>query len=197
MSGEGTARLFVAVDPPQELCAELTAWARLVADVYAQSAHGSRMRVLARDSLHLTLCFLGSRPVEEIEPLAEAVRECVAPVGELELGAPLLLPPRRPRALAVEIRDPGGELSRLQAQVVSSVSGASSWEPSERRGFRAHVTVARMGGDSRRQPALGPLPATPQLSFRATRICLYRSWLEPAGACYEELWGSELPQLPH
>ncbi len=196
MSREGTARLFVAVDPPQELCAELTAWARLVADVYAQSAQGPRMRVLAGDSLHLTLCFLGSRPVEEIDSLAEAVSECVAPVGELELGAPLLLPPRRPRALAVEIRDPGGELTRLRARIVSSVSGVSSWEPSERRGFRAHVTVARMAGDARRQPALGPLPATPQLSFRATRICLYRSWLDPAGARYEELWGSELPILP-
>jgi 2'-5' RNA ligase len=154
------------------------------------------MRVLARDSLYLTLCFLGSRPGEEIEPLAEAVSECVAPVGELELGAPLLLPPRRSRALAVEIRDPSDDLARLQGQVVRAVSRVSSWEPTERHGFRAHVTVARMSGDSRRQPALGPLPATPQLSFRAKRICLYRSWLDPAGARYEELSGVELPQPP-
>jgi 2'-5' RNA ligase len=98
--------------------------------------------------------------------------------------------------LAVEIRDPTDELARLQSRVVAGASRACSWEPGERRAFRAHVTVARMGGDPRRRPAPGPLPATPPLRFRARRICLYRSWLEPEGARYEELAGCELPQAP-
>ncbi len=192
--GEG-ARLFVAVDLPPGVCEELAAWGRLVAASAPKGRpSGSRpaVRALAAESLHLTLCFLGSRPLAEIAALSAVVGECSTGVGELSVGAPLLLPPRRPRALAVEIRDPGGELARLQRHLTTAISRACSWEPTERRGFHPHVTVARMRTDSRHLPTGQPLPATPQLHFTPRRIGLYRSWLAPEGASYETVASCEL-----
>jgi 2'-5' RNA ligase len=188
MSRGATARLFVAVDPPLSVREELVEWARGVA-VAARAAGSSRgaLRLLDAESLHLTLCFLGSRPVGEIEALAAALAPCAEQPCELYVGAPLWLPPRRPHALAVEIHDRAGELARVQQRVSTALSSASAWRP-ERRRFRPHITLARVrrgaGDRSGRERAL---PATPRLSFTAETIVMYRSWLAPEGASYEEL----------
>jgi 2'-5' RNA ligase len=194
MPRSGTARLFVAVDPPVEVCEELAAWARAAAaglDTGGGSRGAARLRLLAPEGLHLTVCFLGARPVQEIEAIGAALSSCAVYVGELRAGAPVWLPPRRPRALAVEVHDEGGgELSALHASVGSAVSAVSGWTP-ERRRFRAHITLARVGARfaaERRASGLEPgLPATPRLAFAPEAIVLYRSWLSPAGATYEPL----------
>jgi RNA 2',3'-cyclic 3'-phosphodiesterase len=188
------ARLFVAADPPASVREQLAAWARGVRASLGSGGAGrgrEALRLVDVDSLHLTLCFLGDRPVGEIDALADALRSCPERSCELSVGAPLWLPPRRPRALAVEIDDPDGELAQIQAQVCGALCEASGWEPQRRR-FRAHVTVARM-----REGALGasyarPLEPTPQLRFAPESIVLYRSWLAPAGATYEALETREL-----
>jgi 2'-5' RNA ligase len=194
MSRGATARLFVAVDPPPEVCAELTAWARALAGCAGtgqdRSARGA-LRVLDAQSLHLTLCFLGSRPVGEMDALGSALGACTEHVGELSVGVPLWLPPKRPRALAVEIGDPREDLARLQERVAAALAEGSGWTPQRRR-FRAHITVARMRSDARPTSSLRPLPATPRLRFTLRRIALYRSWLEPAGATYESVASYEL-----
>ncbi len=178
-----TARLFAAVALPGAVCDQLSAWARA-------AVRSARMpaRVLDDESLHLTLCFLGNRPVAEIDALADALGTCAGHSCELRVGAPLWLPPRHPRALAVEIADRGGELARLQAELSAALAQAGTWRP-ERRRFRAHVTVARMraGERSPAQPAQPMLPATPQLCFVASSVGLYRSWLAPTGATYERI----------
>jgi RNA 2',3'-cyclic 3'-phosphodiesterase len=202
MSRGATARLFVAVDPPLEVREQLAEWARGVtaAAREAGSARGS-LRLLNAESLHLTLCFLGSRPVGEIEALAAALAAAVEDACELSVGAPLWLPPRRPHALAVEIHDRDGELARVQERVGGALVGASSWQP-ERRRFRPHITLARVRGrvGGGRRATTGTagagvdrpgrelsLPPTPRLRFTPETIVLYRSWLEPAGATYEAL----------
>jgi RNA 2',3'-cyclic 3'-phosphodiesterase len=201
MSRGATARLFAALDPPAEVGEQLAAWARAVAAGWGSGTARRPqrpVRVLDASSLHLTICFLGARPVAEIEPLAAALGSCTARVGELSVGAPLRLPPRRPRALAVEIHDRDGELARLQRDVSDALAGASSWEPEQRR-FRAHITLARMLADTttvreRRSAGEPPLlPPTPQLRFTPGSIILYRSWLDPAGATYEALATCDLP----
>jgi 2'-5' RNA ligase len=195
-----TARLFVAVDPPTIVCDELLAWTRsAVAKMSLQwpSAGPAPLRLLEPEALHVTLCFLGARPVGEIETIGAVLSASARHVGELFLGVPLWLPPRRPRALAVEIQDRAAELARLQAAVREAVAGATGWE-GERRGFRGHITVARMRGRAaqRRSPqADDALPATPQLSFTPSSVVLYRSWLSRAGATYEALASCELPSL--
>jgi 2'-5' RNA ligase len=191
MSRGAVARLFVAVDPPSQACEELAAWARgASAGLGLRTGKGGRppLRLLAPETLHLTLCFLGSRPVAEIEAIAGALSPGRGPVGELRVGAPLWLPPRRPRALAVEVHDDAGELTALQAEVSRAIAEVSGWEP-ERRRFRAHITLARIGArvllrSSRDESSL---PATPPLRFIPAALILYRSWLSPAGATYEPL----------
>jgi RNA 2',3'-cyclic 3'-phosphodiesterase len=193
MARGATARLFVAVDPPQSAREQLLAWARGVASrLSAQRPRGAlgELRVLESEALHVTLCFLGSRPVAEIDTIDSALLECDGGVGELEVGAPLWLPPRRPRALAVEVHDRGGGLTSLQSSVTRALARATDWQV-ERRRFRAHLTVARAHGrPPSRRGAAGyepSLPATPQVSFIPGAMILYRSWLSRAGASYEPL----------
>jgi 2'-5' RNA ligase len=197
MSRPATARLFVAIDPPAAMREQLAAWARLAVAAVA-SGRGSvprGVRLLQPETMHVTLCFIGSRPVEEIEMIAAAVDGLAAAGGELFLGAPLWLPPRRPRSLALAVHDCHGELAALHEAVRSALAGAIDWQP-ERRRFRAHVTVARLGREpSRRRREDGGervAPPTPQLSFVPAEVVLYRSWLAPAGASYEALAASAL-----
>jgi len=198
-----TARLFVALDPPAQARRALAGWARAAAGAIAGPSTGQgrgAMRLLDAEQLHLTLCFLGARPVEEIGALAAALEGCEAHVGELSLGGPLWLPPRHPRALAVAVGNPDGTLERLAHSVAVALAAAGGWEP-ERRRFRAHITVARLpgGGRSPRRGAErpGPLPPTPALCFLPGSMSLYRSWLEPSGAIHEPLlsWSLQQPQL--
>jgi 2'-5' RNA ligase len=193
MSGGATARLFVAVDVQAAVREELVIWARSVAAGLGSRVRertGQPLRLLEPEGLHLTLCFLGARPVEEIEAITAALGDCAQQVGELSVGAPVWLPPRRPRALAVEIHDAGGELEGIQETVAREISRATVWEP-ERRRFRAHITVARVRESAARHgrsAGEGPrLPATPQLRFTPESIVLYRSWLSPAGASYQAI----------
>lgn len=179
------------MDPPADAGGRLSEWARSVSRGGVQRSGRPTLRVLGPRSLHLTLLFLGERPVEEIDTLAEALAagaEAGRPC-ELEVGAPVWLPPRRPRALAVEVHDRSGELARLQGAVAEALSSAAGL-PRPRR-FRAHITLARMRAETRGDRS-GPLPATPQLRFLVEEVVLYRSLLEPQAARYERVASAPL-----
>lgn len=177
------ARVFVALDPPAWVSDELGRWAR-----GALRGRGG-LRVLDPEGMHVTLCFLGHRPLDELADIGTLTLECARAVDELELGAPLWLPPRRPRALSIEVHDRAHELAALQADVSRALSEGIGWQP-ERRAFRPHLTVARMregAGPRDRQ-----LPPTPQLAFAGESLTLYRSHLARDGATYEPLARAEL-----
>jgi RNA 2',3'-cyclic 3'-phosphodiesterase len=197
MSHADTARLFVAIDPPRAVREQLAAWARLAiagAEQRGAQQRAGKARLLDPETMHLTLCFLGSRPVQELTPIVDAMQGIGAFEVQLSLGAPLWLPPRRPRTLALAVHDRDGELARLHGAVVEALGDAIDWRP-ERRRFRAHITVARLGRERSRVGRSGAseqpsLAATPQLSFTARQVMLYRSWLAQAGASYEALGAS-------
>ncbi len=219
MSHPATARLFIALDSPRAVCEELAAWARAavrqaVANGGEQAAPSRRrgrtqggrpnllhgMRPIAPETMHITVCFLGSRPVEEIQMLSALVESCAQPpMGQASIGAPLWLPPRHPRALAVEVHDDSGTLAQLHRIVSADLSaaGLASAAPTHgagHRAFRPHVTVARLRqGTAPRERGLEP---TPQLSFLPQRLVLYRSWLSPEGASYEALASSPMTPAP-
>jgi 2'-5' RNA ligase len=176
-----TARLFVAIDPPARAREALCAWARgALGPMQGRGSGASRpLRLLAPELLHVTICFLGSRPVEEIQAIGQTLGECATAVGELSVGAPLWLPPRRPRALAVELHEPTGELARLH----DALGTALAVEQARHRRFRPHITLARMRDGA--APRARELPPTPQLEFTPRELVLYRSWLSPEGAEYE------------
>jgi RNA 2',3'-cyclic 3'-phosphodiesterase len=184
MTRGATARLFVALDLPAPVRAECARWARAAA--LSARPDGGRLRLLHPELLHVTLCFLGEQPTGRIETLARSVASvCPAAVGELALGAPLWLPPRRPRALAVELHDDAEcALESLRDALARALAAACGFVP-ERRRFRPHVTVARL--HPRDAPSERGLPATPVLAFLPRTLTLYRSWLLPSEARYEAL----------
>jgi 2'-5' RNA ligase len=172
-----TERLFVALDLP--------AAARTALAGVRERADPRIWRPVAEESLHVTLAFLGHLPEGSSERAGEVVRACAGPATDLALGAALLLPPRRPRVLTVEIEDRSGELGALQARLSAALASAGLYEP-ERRAFRPHVTVARLRAGERAPRELevdGPAP----VAFDGAAVTLYRSRLSRAGARYEPL----------
>lgn len=174
------ARLFVALELPEPVRLALGQWR---SDRLGAVDPGLRMTRL--DDLHVTLCFLGSRPIDEIGAVAAScgvVSGCARPV--LTVGGPAWLPPRRPRVLAVDLDDQQGTLGRLQAELASALMRGGLYEP-ERRPFRAHVTVARVA--ARARVAAVELPPPAPLSFVGASVVLMRSRLGRDGARYEAL----------
>ncbi len=222
-----TGRLFLAVDPPAAVRAELGRWARAALAPGVPQGGGREPRAGSRerpgggrepragireraggrrerpgrspsdgirrvgvDGLHITVCFLGEQPLDLVEEIGEIVRGAVIDLatggfsaGPLAVGAPVWLPPRRPRALALEIHDEAGGLTALYEDLRLRLGSAIGWEP-ERRRLRAHITLARLRTWAPPPECVEPTPA---LVFEPESITLYRSRLEPDGAVYEGL----------
>jgi RNA 2',3'-cyclic 3'-phosphodiesterase len=179
------ARLFVALDLPEEVREGLVAWQRGFDD--------SALRPVKPESLHMTLVFLGYHPEKEIERISEAALGVEAPAPEIELAPePVGVPRgRRPRLFALDAPSEGAV--ELQWQVEERLVEARFYEP-EKRPFWPHLTVARVKPEKRgsRKPALvesppGRIPEQLFRPFTALRLTLYRSHLRPQGAEYVPL----------
>ncbi len=180
-----TGRLFVAVDVPDGVRAGLAAWARSVV--------GSRddLRLVAPEALHLTLVFLGDRPLARVPDIDAVMRAAVDGPVPLGLGDPLWLAPRRPHVLTVAVDDPAGALGALH-RVVEDALVSAGLVDRERRAFRPHVTVARVRRGA--HVAATELPAPDPARFSAEGLTLYRSRLGRSGAQYEALATVALPR---
>ncbi len=184
-SGAPNARLFVALDLPDEAREALALWrSTVVAEVPG-------LRLVRPEDLHATLCFLGSRPEDEIDAIAAGCGVVAGePLADSGFGEALWLPARRPRVLAVALSDPDGVIARVQS-VLSDALVAGDWYAPESRPFLAHVTVARVGRDARVRPV--SLPAPPgDLAVRCSRVTLYRSQLGAGGARYSAIASVDL-----
>ncbi|MFL5897287.1 MAG: RNA 2',3'-cyclic phosphodiesterase [Solirubrobacterales bacterium] len=185
------ARLFVALDLPDEIREGIVVWGR---EALADPA----LRPVAPESLHVTLAFLGQRPEEEVESIAAAAEECAVPAPWVELRDAEQRPPRgRARLFALPAFSPGAEA--LQAGLGQRLVEGGFYEP-EKRPFWPHVTVARVRPEARgsRRPAVvSDPPAKLSAKLSEARICrrmtLYRSVLQPRGARYVPLAQVELP----
>lgn len=170
--GSQKARLFAALDLPDDVRSALCSW----------RPSDPALREVAPESLHVTLAFLGWGEEVDAERIGALVTACAAPVRGLAVGEARWLPVRRPRVLAVALRDGRGELAALQARVSAVLEAAAGYAP-ERRQFLAHVTVSRVRRGAR--PHGGELPALPELSFDGAALTLYRSHVSASGARYE------------
>jgi RNA 2',3'-cyclic 3'-phosphodiesterase len=172
------ARLFVALELPASVRAQLAQWTET-------SLRGLPLRLVDPGSLHVTLCFLGSRDTGAVGEIAAACQAAASRSAiSMVLGAALWLPQRRPRVLAVQLTDQQGAAATLQAELASALQAGGFYEP-EDRPFLAHVTVARVSRGGRPERAELPPPAPVRFETRA--VTVYRSQLGSGPARYEPL----------
>ncbi len=186
------ARLFVALDLPQDVRAGLVDWQRTA---LADPA----LRVVRPEALHMTLVFLGYQNERDVKAIAKEAFDVDSQAPAVELvREPVGVPPgKRPRLIALAANSDGA--IALQKQVEERLVEARFYEP-EKRAFWPHLTVARVKPEApkSRKPALittppHPLPEHMFRFFRPTRLVLFKSHLRRSGAEYEALAELELP----
>jgi 2'-5' RNA ligase len=185
------ARLFVALDLPDDVREGLADWAR-------EALVDPTLRPVAPQSLHITLAFLGYLAEKEIPRLAEIVEASGGPAPEIQLSDPVGRPERgRARLFALPAESPA--TVELQAGLQEKLVEAGLYKP-EKRPFWPHVTVARVRREERgsKRPARvsrppETLPKGLLQPFDGVRLTLYRSELQPQGAQYTPLAQVELP----
>ncbi len=193
------ARLFTALDLPDEVRVGLAAW-------QARECADPALRPVDEPSLHVTLCFLGYRPEKAIDAIASVLAGLEPRPVELRLEPePVGVKGRRPGLFALDA--PSEEATEFQAELEQRLVAERLYKP-EKRPFWSHVTVARVrserlpkGSSGRRRrgkPRVverppGPLPDDLLQPFGAVRAALYRSHLRSSGARYERLAALQLP----
>ena len=190
------ARLFVALDLPQDVRAGLVDWQRTALSDPA-------LRVVRPEALHMTLVFLGYQAEKDAKAIAKSAFDVNVEAPAVELNRePVGVPPgKRPRLIALAASS--DQTVALQKQVEGRLVEAGFHEP-EKRPFWPHLTVARVKPEvpKGRKPALlrtspHPLPEHMFRFFRPTRLVLFKSHLRRTGAEYEPLAELELPTANH
>ncbi|NTU83837.1 MAG: RNA 2',3'-cyclic phosphodiesterase [Chloroflexales bacterium] len=177
-------RLFIALDLPEPLRAELAAaQARL---------RGHPVRWSEPAGIHLTLQFLGETDQALVAPLLEALSAiAVAPLTLVLAGLGAFPSTRQPHVIWVGVGGDTQALARLQS-AVAAATAPLGFIP-ERRAFTAHLTLgrARQEASPEQLRALGEALARIQppapLIWEATRPILFQSILTPRGATYTQL----------
>jgi 2'-5' RNA ligase len=186
------ARLFVALDLPEAIREGIVEWGR-------EELADPALRAVPRESLHITLAFLGYLPEREIESLTEIVGAIEAEAPSIALGDPVAKPSsRRPRLYALPA-DSAATVA-LQAELEEKLVAQRLYKP-EKRPFWPHVTVARVKPEGRGSKRPRRVQAPPKIlppgllsPARCVRLTLYRSELQPRGAHYTSLAQVELSE---
>lgn len=159
-------RLFVALDPPDDLRRRLAASGARLAAAYDG-------RATPADKLHVTLAFLGPVPGERI-PAITAALEAACRTHRPVMSAPTTTAgvPRAPRSriVAAVLTDPDGRLAALADDIgramMPLVQGFHPPSP-----FWPHVTLARL----RRPAVISPERTDTEHVFAFDRVTLYAS----------------------
>lgn len=177
--------MFVAVDIPDELRAELQA---LMAQLEELGIEARFPRVAG---LHLTLKFLG----EVAEDLVVQLESALRAVAERNRSFPMELrglgcfpSPLRPRVVWVGVKAPQ-ELFLLQRDLEESL--AREGFPREERAFQPHLTVARLksgrAGEELRRFLAERSRSFALGSYDVDAFHLMESRLHPDGAVYRKV----------
>ena len=161
------ARLFCGLRFPDRTLDTLSEW---------QAEHIGKGRPVPREHLHVTLAFLGHRPVEELESILGALRETASAAG------PIRLVPegyRETRSVGMlMLSDLEGGATRLAEDLHGRLEGLGVYER-EQRPWLPHLTVVRFRERPRLTP---PLPELGEVS--PSDAAAYHSVLRSGGAQY-------------
>lgn len=173
VEGRDRLRLFCALQLPEDVVERFLEWQR--------GALPSRegLRPIRREQLHITLAFLGHRPVADVPVVSEALETACAGV---ELPS---LTPRRYRETRsvgmIVLDDEGERATRLAERLHKRLERARVYEREKRR-WLPHLTVVRF----RTSPKLRLEPPE-TAAFSPSGAAVYHSLLRPGGAQYEVL----------
>jgi 2'-5' RNA ligase len=175
-------RLFVAIDLPDDLAADVAA---------AQDRFGDQpgLRFTDPEQAHVTLSFLGEVADGRLEAVETAVDESVADAAvapfETTVGGLGVFPSLDYISVVwAGVRRGTGEMTRLHDAVEDRLA-ALGFEPDD-HAFTPHVTLARMD-DARGKETVQQVvrEEDPTIgSFRVTELGLKRSELTPDGPVY-------------
>ncbi len=167
VEGRGRARLFCALRVPDQTLDSLCDW---------QEEHIRGERPVVRENLHITLAFLGHRPVEELDSILAALREAAADADSIRLVPEGYRETRSVGMLA--LKDLTGAAIRLAEDLFDRLERLRVYEREQRR-WLPHVTVLRF----RERPRL--TPPLPELGeFSPSDAAVYHSVLRSTGAQY-------------
>jgi 2'-5' RNA ligase len=167
VEGRERARLFCGLRLPDQALDTLSEW---------QAEHLEQGRPVPRDHLHVTLAFLGHRPVEELESILGALREAAAAAGPIRL---VLQRYRETRSVGMLVlNDLGGEATRLAEDLQGRLERLGVYER-EQSHWLPHLTVVRFRERPRLRP---PLPDLAEVT--PSDAAAYHSVLRSGGAQY-------------
>ena len=165
--GSERARLFCGLRLPDRALDTLSEW---------QAEYIEQGRPISRDHLHITLAFLGHRPVEELESILAALRQAAAAAGPIQL-----VPERYRETRSVGmlvLSDLRGEATRFAEDLQGRLEGLGVYER-EQRPWLPHLAVLRFRERPRLKP---PLPDLGEVS--PSDAAAYHSMLRSSGAQY-------------
>jgi len=163
-------RAFIAIPVPEEVADALERLQRRL-------GFG---RPAARDNLHLTLAFLDEQPEEVLEELHEQLSALRAQPFTVELAGL--------GVFGTAVHVPAAEtpgLTDLQGRTLTACRRAGI--TLQRRRFRPHVTLARLGKGQTPPPLRAELSEFQIPSMQVQSFALYESTLHPKGARHEVL----------
>lgn len=177
-------RLFIAIEVPAQVKAELTATQHEL----RRLVPGDAVRWVTPEQFHLTLRFLGGVAAERVADLVTALEIACRDFSPLELKSEGIgfFPQRGlPRVIWAGANDQSGQLALLQSAVQSVSQAFTNEEPEDR--FHGHITFGRVKEIKRREAE--------SLQARAVKLAdhtfgnwlcpelqLMRSQLSPSGA---------------
>jgi 2'-5' RNA ligase len=179
----GTLRAFIALELPPATKARLASAARDLV------AHCPGLRLVAEDTLHLTLRFLGRTAPDAAARIAAALAvEGARCEGTVAPFSGLGCFPERGRVRVLWARlDLPPRFAALQA-ACEAIARGEGFEPEDQR-FSPHVTLGRW-----REPAARPtLPELDLGKAAVTELVLFKSDLTPRGPRYTALSRVALP----
>jgi RNA 2',3'-cyclic 3'-phosphodiesterase len=170
VGGDERLRLFLALRVPDDVLDEIERW---------QHEQLQSVRLVGREHLHVTLAFLGHRPMGELEAIVAALRDAAAGATEIRLTPTRYRETRSVGMLVLD--DEGGRAARFAGDLQERLERLGVYRR-ESRPWLPHLTVARW----RERPRLRP--ETPSVgTFVPSDAAAYLSRLHPGGARYEVL----------
>jgi 2'-5' RNA ligase len=191
MRNDGVYRLFLAIDPPDEINGNIV---RIQSRL--QRIITGDVRWVKPGGVHLTLKFFGDVPARELEKIAAASVKAAAAADPFTLslrGLGVFPSARRPRVLYLGIEGETTRLTSFQNKLEAGLCDCGF--PREERQFLPHLTLARI--KSLREPdrLLKELEGSKTYEagqFTVSELRLIKSDLTPGGAVYTQLAGFPL-----